>query len=675
MHLSEKTVDDEVSEEAYKLYLERIDYGKQFLLRSDVKELREYHDQFDDQLVSGQLEIVKKTSEIMDKRLKEVEGIIKEVLKRPFNYDKSEQLESDGEKREFVKNSAELKDRWRKLLKYESLSRLVDLREEKETAIKAKKEKKDDKKEKTTKKNKKKKKKSLADNKDLTKMNDKELEAFAREKIRKSYLRIISRMQEEKLEDKEVKYYNAITRVFDPHTNYLAPDEKEDFDIDISGKLEGIGAILKEDGPYIQVDRIVPGSASWKTKKLEAGDTILKVAQGDKEPVDIVDLGLREAVKLIRGPKGTEVRLTVKKPNGLIQVIPIIRDIVEIAESYAKSTVLEVKGNKNKIGYIALPKFYRDFTDSKKRNCTDDVRKALEAFNKRKVTGVILDLRNNSGGALEDARMMSGLFIKKGPIVQVKTSSSPAEVLSDTNKKVSFDKPLIVLINKFSASASEIVAAALQDYKRAVVVGGEFSHGKGTVQLIIDLDNYLAPMAKSFAPLGSLKITIQKFYRINGDSTQYKGVTPDIILPDPYGHLDSGEQSLKHSIPWGEVKPLSYEVWDKQKYDLKKLTKASQRRVAKNPRFKVIKSNIEWYKKRKKFSKRSLNMKDYLKERDEVKKRTDELDKLKEYEALVITKMDKDKGNLDKERFEEFSKSLRTDPTIEESLNIIFDMM
>src|SRR5690606_31588976 len=261
-------------------------------------------------------------------------------------------------------------------------------------------------------------------------------------------------------------------------------------------------------------------------------------------------------VKLIRGKKGTEVRLTIKKPNGLVKVVPIVRDVVEIEESYVKGTVLELSPLKTKIGYINIPKFYRDFNDRNGRNVTDDTRKEIERLNKLGVDGLIVDLRNNGGGALEDARMISGLFIEKGPIVQVRANTGTPDILVDNDPKIDFQKPVVVLINRFSASASEIVAAALQDYERAVIVGGEFSHGKGTVQAVVDLDGYVSPMAKSYSPLGALKITIQKFYRVNGSSTQYKGVTPDIILPDQFSHLESGEKFLDYSIPWGEVKAV-----------------------------------------------------------------------------------------------------------------------
>lgn len=656
MHLSNKKVDNQLSENAYKLFLERLDYGKQFLLETDVKQLNTYKDKFDDMLRSGDLRVLDTSAELMNKRIGQIEKYVEGLLSKPLNYAQKEVLETDPKKRSFPKNETELYAHWEKLMKYEVLSRIIDQREEQNGLVL------DDKGQKKKPKSEK-------------KMTEVEIEKDAREKVLKSYKKIFSRLVNEKRSDKLDKFYNSITKVFDPHTNYLVPEEKEDFDIDMSGKLEGIGAILREDNSYIKVERIVPGSASWKTKEIEAEDVILKVGQGKDEPVDVVDMSLRDAVKLIRGKKGSEVRLTIKKPNGLVKVVPIVRDVVEIEESYARGTVLELAPNKTKVGYINIPKFYRDFNDRAGRNVTDDTRKEIERLNKEGVEGLIIDLRNNGGGALEDARMISGLFIEKGPIVQVKAHTGTVDVLADTDPKIDFQKPVIVLINRFSASASEIVAAALQDYNRAVIVGGEFSHGKGTVQAVVDLDGYISPMAKSYSPLGALKITIQKFYRVNGSSTQYKGVTPDIILPDQFSHLESGEKFLDYSIPWGEVKPVKYTKWDK-KYDIKSLRGNSQARVKKSEKFQHLQNSIKWYKEQKEKTKRSLVSADFEKERKTIREMTDVFKKEEESKNLMVKDLSPKSGEkAQQEKFEEFSKTLKKDAVIEESMMIMQDML
>jgi carboxyl-terminal processing protease len=656
MHFTGKEIDNKLSKEAFKVYLERLDYGKQFLLESDVKQLEKFRESFDDMMVSGDLSVLDSSSELMNKRIGQIEKYVEEILSKPLDYNVKEALETDPKKRKFPKTEKDLFGHWERLMKYEVLSRIVDKKEEQNgLALDEKGNKK----------------KPTSDKK----LTDAEIEKDSREKVLKSYKKIFARLVNEKRSDKLDKFYNAVTKVFDPHTNYLVPEEKEDFDIDMSGKLEGIGAILREDNSYIKVERIVPGSASWKTKEVEAEDVILKVAQGKDEPVDVVDMSLRDAVKLIRGKKGSEVRLTIKKPNGLIKVVPIVRDVVEIEESYVKGTVLELAPSKTKIGYINIPKFYRDFNDRAGRNVTDDTRKEIERLNKEGVEGLIVDLRNNGGGALEDARMISGLFIEKGPIVQVKANAGNPDILADTDPKVDFQKPTIVLINRFAASASEIVAAALQDYNRAVIVGGEFSHGKGTVQAVVDLDGYVSPMAKSYSPLGALKITIQKFYRVNGSSTQYKGVTPDIILPDQFSHLESGEKFLDYSIPWGEVKAVKFDKI-KQNYDLKKLRAASQERVKKNEKFKHLTNSIKWYKEQKEKTKRSLVAADFEKDRKSIREMTDVFKKEEENKNLVVKDLSanaKEKAQM--EKFEEFSKTLKKDAVIEESIQILGDML
>ncbi len=656
MHLSDKEIDDTVSDNAFKLYLERTDYGKQFLLESDVKALEKYKKSFDDMLISGDLAVLDMSAELMNKRIGQIEQYIQKYLEKPLDYTKKDVLETDPKKRSFSKTEKELFTHWEKLMKFEVLSRIIDQRDEQNGLVTDEKGNK---------------KKPVSDKK----LSEAEIDKEARAKVLKSYSKIFSRLVNEKRSDKLDKFYNSITKVFDPHTNYLVPEEKEDFDIDMSGKLEGIGAILREDSSFIKVERIVPGSASWKTKEVEAEDVILKVGQGKDEPIDVVDMSLRDAVKLIRGKKGTEVRLTIKKPNGLIKVVPIVRDVVEIEESYVKGTVLELSPSKSKIGYITVPKFYRDFNDRAGRNVTDDTRKEIQRLNKEGVDGLILDLRNNGGGALEDARMISGLFIERGPIVQVKAHTGAVDVLTDTDETIDFQKPTVVLINRFSASASEIVAAALQDYGRAVVVGGEFSHGKGTVQAVVDLDGYVSPMAKSYSPLGALKITIQKFYRVNGSSTQYKGVTPNIILPDQYSHLESGEKFLDYSIPWGEVPAVKYQKWKKGNFDIKALMMSSQARVTKNDKFKNILNSMKWYKQQKNKTKRSLSAVDFEKERKEMREKTEVFKKEEENKNLQVKDLNDSKEKAYQEKFEEFSKTLRKDPVIEESVLIMYDML
>ncbi len=659
IHFSRKKVDDNLSKKAFKMYLEKIDYGKQFLTEDDVEKLEKYEKSFDDQLKNGDLSVIRLTQKIMRGRIALVAKHVAKTLKKDFNFTKKDSYETDAKKRKFVDDKDELKKRWTKLVKLEVLIQYFDLKEEQDG---------------TNDKDKKKKKKKTA--KKEKKKTDKQLMVSAREKVAKRYKKVFKRLQIEKKSDQLDKFYNSIARIYDPHTVYLVPEEKEDFDIDMSGKLEGIGALLREEGSFIKVERIIPGSASWRGKQLKAEDIILAVGQDDQDPVDIVDMSIRDAVKLIRGPKGTTVKLKVKRPDGSTKVIPIVRDQVVLEESYVKSTIIEHKKLKQKIGYIHVPKFYRDFQDPNGRNSSQDVKNEIIKLQKQKVDGIILNLRNNGGGALQDATLMGGLFIDKGPIVQVKNRGE-AKVHRDVDGKIYWDKPLIVLINRFSASASEIVAGALKDYERAVIVGSsEQTHGKGTVQAIINLQEYLNPIySKIIGEIGAIKITTDMFYRINGMSTQFRGVRPHIQLPDQYGYLDTGEKSLDYAIPYAEVAKVSFNKWTKQKYDINSLKKKSAARVKVNASFKKIVASVKWSKKRKNDSVRSINLKKMQAFRKEAIEVSDKykLDKINE--SIVVRSLKKLKNDVEKESFKEFQEELKKDPVIEESLYIFNDML
>ena len=659
VHYLHKEINDDLSKKAYKLYLERIDYGKQFLLESDLKKLGKYEEKFDDALENGDLSVVRLTQSIMAERIPLVEKYVETILKKDFDFNKKESYETDAKKRDYVDSIEELKERWRKLVKLEVLIQYFELKDEQDGIN----DKKDDKKEKKVAK-KKEKKKSFE-----------ELMKESRKKVAKRYHRVFRRLNEERKQDRLDKFYNSITKVYDPHTQYLVPDDKEDFDIDMSGKLEGIGALLREEGSFIKVERIIPGSASWRGKELKAEDVILAVGQGDEDAVDIVDMSIRDAVKLIRGKKGTIVKLKVKKPDGTTKTIAITRDQVVLEQSYVKSTIIEHKKLKQKIGYIHVPKFYRDFQDPNGRNSSDDVKKELIKLKKKGVDGIVLNLRNNGGGALQDATLMGGLFIDKGPIVQVKNRGE-AKIHRDTDGKVYWDGPVVVLINRFSASASEIVAGALKDYDRALIVGSsEQTHGKGTVQAIMNLQETINPfLAKYISPIGAMKITTDMFYRINGMSTQFRGVKPDVELPDQFGYLDSGEQSLDYAIPYAEVPAVKYKKWKKSKFDISKLKKLSEKRVEKNEKFKKILESVKWSKDRKEQTKRSINLKDMAAFRKEARDLDDKFEIEEVDKDVIVTNVNKAKTDVDKEYFKEFQEELQKDPVIEETLYIFHDM-
>lgn len=672
LHFAKKKIDDDLSEKSFDEYIKLLDFGKRFLTQKDIKQLSVYRDKIDDEMINGKLILQRKANIIMNKRIEYVEKYVLGLLDKPFNLETKETFQLDSEKRTHPKDLDDLKKTWKNVLLVDVINGYLDIEEDqKELKDPKKKDDKDKNKEKDD---------PLAEPKITKILTKKEIEAEARKRTKKRYSRVFSRMKKRDHNDDLNKFFNSITKIFDPHTQYLPPREKKDFDISMSGSLEGIGAVLREDGNYIKVVEIIPGSASWKGKQLKTGDTILKVAQKDGEPVDIVGMRVEDAVQLIRGKKGTEVRLTVKHSDASIQVIKIVRDKVVIEESYVKHSVIQQDSSNKKLGYILVPAFYRDFSksifDKSARNCTDDVRKALVELKKQKVDGIILDLRNNAGGSLEDARQMSGLFIKTGPIVQVKNYEGKIDVLKDTDSEVVYDGPLVVMVNKFSASASEILAGALQDYGRAVIVGGEETHGKGTVQTLLDLDRYINPKLNIKEPLGSIKLTIQKFYRINGGSTQYKGVTPDIILPDPLSYVESGERTQDYSLPWDTVDSLSYTKWPKV-FSLDDLKKKSSLRVEKNDKFKKIVESVKLLTERKEDTKLKVSLANFRNRRE---KNRDEGEKFKTdgvNEKIKVSNVSLDSKLMSedqKERKKEWVDGLKSDPYIEETLNIMEDL-
>ncbi|WP_372653848.1 carboxy terminal-processing peptidase [Halobacteriovorax sp.] len=676
-HYRKLKINEDLSEKAFDEFFKKVDYGKQFFLKGDIKKLNKYKSSMHKEMMSGKHNLVNDSIKILRERVVEVDKIRQEIFKKQFDWSLDESLELDPEKRSFSKNTKALKDHWRKVFKQATLNRYLSLKEEQDDL---KNPKKDDKEKKVKKKSKKKEEK-------VEILTDAQIRKKAHEGISKKYKSFFSRLMKDDRSDYEEKFFNAIALIYDPHTQYLPPKRKEDFDIDISGSLEGIGAVLSEEDPYIKVVKIVPGGAAWRQKGLEVDDLILAVGQETGDFVDLVGMRVDDAVRYIRGKKGTIVKLKVKKADGSRKQVNIERDVVQIGESFAKSSVLEIKGMGLKVGYIHVPKFYRDFENSA-INCTADVRAELERIKKKGVDGVILDLRNNGGGALEDAKQMSGLFIEKGPIVQIKNHDGNVDVLNDTDTSVTYSGPLIVMTNRFSASASEILAAALQDYERAVIVGGAHSHGKGTVQAVLNLSH--GPLQQLFgSEMGALKVTIQKFYRVTGGSTQYKGVTPDIIIPDPYEYTKSREQDLEYSLPWDRVSPLKFSHWDKNKFDMSTLKKRSGKRVKESKRFTKINESVEYLTKRREDTKISLNIDKVVAEDKKNKEMSEKLKLDEENKDLLVSyyedsvrmhedvkKGDEKKWKEDfKTRNEEWTKQLRQDAGLEEALFIINDMI
>ena len=647
-HYSPIEMNDDFSKKVYAKYLDNIDPTKRFFIQSDIDEFQKYETSIDDMIKNKDLTFFNLTNERLLKRMKEARDIYEDVLSKPFDFNQKETINVDYEKMPFSKNKSDLKDRWRKQLKLQALSSITDKQKLEE-----------DKKEKEP--------------NTAVKSFD-EIEADVRKNSLKSLNEYFDFIEDElDRNDWFAIYLNSIVERFDPHTFYFSPDDKEKFDVSMSGTFQGIGARLQKKESGVEVSELISGGPAWKGKELEAGDLILKVAQGKEEPLDIAGMRLDDVVKKIKGPKGTEVRLTVKKVDGTIKVISIIRDEVETEETFAKSSIVEKDGKR--FGIIYLPKFYISFENKQNRDAFKDVAAEVEKLKAQNIDGLVMDLRDNGGGSLETVVKMVGLFISEGPVVQVKAPGRNPEILPDPDKRVQYDGPLVVMINNFSASASEIFAAAIQDYNRGIVVGSKHSYGKGTVQNVIDLNQFIR--GNSYGDLGALKTTIQKFYRINGGSTQREGVRSDIVFPDRFSYLDMGERDEESAMPWDKIAPAKYQPLNA---NFENVIANSKKRITANPTFNLIDENAKWIFERKDENVFSLNLIDFKKEMDASDAKAKKFKAISEYNnKLKFSSLPDEvalfeKDTILKQKRERWHEDLQKDVYMEETLNIISDM-
>ncbi len=655
-HFAPQEINDEFSEKVFDHFIESLDYSKRFLLKDDVEKLSTYRHQLDEEIRDSELQFFEDAYETYNLRFEEADKYYKEILSEPFDYSANEEFETDEAKLDFAEDEEALRDRWRKYLKYRVLIRIGDrietqrdAEEKNDTAVTIK---------------------SFA-----------EIEADAREKEMELHDEWFNTLRDLDRIDWVGVYMNSITVVYDPHTQYFPPERQEDFEISMSGQLEGIGAQLQQKGDYVTISKIITGSACWKQGDLEVGDKVLKVAQEDErddEAMDVVGMSVRKVVKYIRGPKGTEVRLTVEKLDGSRQVIPIVRDVVELEATFAKSAVLG-EGD-NKVGYIKLPKFYVDFYNDSNRDCAEDVKKEIAKLKKDNVNGIILDLRNNGGGSLQGVIDIVGLFIDEGPVVQVKAPGREPQVLEDKDDAVYYDGPLVVMVNQFSASASEIFAAAIQDYKRGLIIGSKSTFGKGTVQNVLDMDRAVNFTYNDVKPLGALKLTIQKYYRINGGTPQLRGVNPEIVLPDNYTYIEFGEKEQEYALPYDEIGSAKYTTWKKGTDKFSRVIAESKQRIAGNEKFNLIDEYARWLKNEQDNSVVSLNYEKYELEREESEKEAKKYEGMRKTENDIVVHSNTDdmpvwdsSEDKQKER-EQWFKSLRNDLYLAEALTVTQDL-
>lgn len=753
-HYSPRKIDDDFSKDVLKVFLKNLDGDKSLFLQSDIDNFKKYESVIDDEIHGTKsLESFYAITDVYAKRLKQASESLNDQLATPFDFTKDESINIDGDKIDYTKSEAELKDFWRKRLKYIALTKYVDMQ--------------------TSAEKNKNKPATITSTKPLlpeiavNTTNDKttlswtnnyktqisyiiiqeaadesktfrsiatipnpneaentykvpagfkgsksvyralvvfqngkysftqtagassgvtykpqdpiSMEKDAREQTKKQIGRYFTTLKNHNTNDELFsEFVNAITNTMDPHTDYFAPVDQRSFSETLSGAFFGIGAQLKEDENKIKISSLVTGGPAWKSGEIQPDDEIIKIGEGKKEPVDVTGYSVQDAVKLIRGAeKGTEVRITLRKVDGSIKVVSLLRDEIKLDDTFAKSAIIN---GENKIGYIYLPVFYMDFDNPNGARCSQDVAKEIEKLKAEKVDGIIMDLRGNGGGSLPEVVKMAGLFIEDGPICQVKGRDEKPYVWKDRDKTIQYSGPLTVMVDENSASASEIFAAAIQDYKRGIIIGSSSTYGKGTVQRSIPLNpEGYGQNPKDAEDLGTVKMTMQKFYRINGGATQLRGVTPDVVIPDRYELLKYREKDNPSALGWDEIAKSDYTSVENT-YSADAVVMAAKSIVSSNPNFKKLQDDIaliDQYNDKE----YSLNIDKFKAEQDRLKalyKGVDSLTRLSKDLNVKNTEADKAKIIGDKEKTEKnklFIDRIKNDVYIDETLKVMQTMI
>jgi carboxyl-terminal processing protease len=653
-HYSPQNINDGFSKKVFLKFLNEIDGDKCLFIKSDIESLSKYETMIDDEMKGKVEEFLPALNIIYDKRLDEQIKMYKQILSVPFDYTIDENIVVESEKMPFAANEKEREDRLKKKLKAMALDRYIDLLDQKE--------------------------KSVIDS--IKNKPNSVLEVEARAKVTKAIDKVYTRLKVKFTADERFNaFVNVITNIMDPHTDYFPPVEKRAFDEMMSGRFYGIGAQLQEQDGNIKIATLVPSYPAQRCGELVVNDIIVKVAQGTGEAVEITGYDITDAVKLIRGAKDTEVRLTIKKQDGTTKIVVLKRAEIVQDEAFVRSAIVTQNGEK--IGYIHLQDFYANFEDPNGARCSQDVAKEIIKLKAQDVKGIVLDLRYNGGGSLYEVKQMVGQFIAKGPVVQVRDKDGKATVLDNNNASTLYDGPLVVMINEGSASASEIFAAAIQDYKRGIIVGSTSSFGKGTVQRTLPLSQQGDIFSQNSQPdLGVLKLTFQKFYRVNGGSTQLKGVNSDIVLPDVLEYLKIREKDNTASLSWDEIPKANYTPWKFSNNTTEVINKTNAA-IANNATFKLLKDNTTWLS-HKTDAPRSLMLtkyKDFQKQVSSTVTQNYSLLKLKDSTfGVEVLKDDYNKfyNNADKpkgERYQAWLKSLKEDLYISETMKIMSSLI
>ena len=647
-HYNPRQIDDNFSKNVFNSYIKGLDNQRRFFLQSDIDNFTKYRYRIDDLIKNSDISFFDLTIEKLFQRTNQVNSFYSELLEKPFDFSKEEFINLDFDNLPYARTLNDLKKRWRMRFKLSALQIYYDKKQEE-----------NDKKDKDT---------MYQIKSDLA------LEREARESVIENVDIFFENVSQLERKDWFTVFVNSIALEFDPHTSYYAPQEKDRFDTRISGKFEGIGARLQRKNEQVHIIEIIPGGPVWRDNLLKVGEIILKVAQKDEDPIEIGNMRLDDAVNLIKGPKGTKVYLTVKKVDGIIEEVEIIRDVVELEESYAKSSLI-IKDS-NKYGLIELPQFYIDFDDYSNRNAAIDVKKEINQLKEKDVQGIIIDLRNNGGGSLKTVVDITGYFIKDGPVVQVKSTGGRKEILRDNDSSIIWEGPLVILVNEFSASASEILAAALQDYKRAIVLGSKQTFGKGTVQNMVDLNRIIS--GSTYGDLGAVKLTTDKFYRINGGSTQLEGVKSDVVILDRYSYIDLGEKDQENPLSWDYIEPTTFDFWHYE-IDYKSMLERSENRMKSSQYISLIDEQAKWVKQQQDEYDYTLNYNNLYQEKEFEKKKINKFKKLNEFESGLQFEWlpEPGKKTINKEitlRRNRWIQSLKADFYIDEATNILEDL-
>ena len=634
-HYSSIQIDDDLSLKIFDDFINKLDPQKRFFTLSDIKELDRFKYKIDDQIKAYDLEFFEEIHDRYRSRIAEAKIFVEKAFENNFDFNDKEYIDLDIDSIPFSSDKNQLYERWRKQIKYS----ILDIISQKNSS---------------------------------DSIDDNEVMMNAISTVKKNTNDFFNYANEIERDDWFSVFLNSFVGQFDPHTFYFKPDDKEKFDVSISGNFDGIGARLSKADGNVKIVDVIIGGPVWKDKLLDVGDIILAVGQADQEPISIFGMKLDDSIKLIKGPAGTTVTLRIKKLDGQIKDVKIKRDVVELEETFAKSTLIS-KNSKN-YGYISLPKFYADFDNYKNRNSANDVKNEIIKLKNNGIKGLILDLRNNGGGSLQTVVEMTGLFIEKGPIVQVKSIGNRKKILYDRDAQVYWNGPLVLLINEMSASASEIISAALQDYNRAIIIGSEKSFGKGTVQNIVDLNRFIS---NSDYDMGAIKVTTDIFYRINGESVQLEGVESDIVIPDSYMYVFDGERDEKNPIKWDKIGPATYTKWQSYDDKFKYVTDQMNRKLNQNNIINDIYERANWIKSQQNINNIPLNLVEYKKYQKDQKLKASQFDKISKYEnqlSFELLKTEKTFIQENKELLEErikWHKNLSKDIFIDQAVNTL----